>query len=202
MAGSYKRKTKNFFIKKDLQGKMILAVFLSVVVGCLLFILLLGIFSADTMTISYSNNDIQVGNTPWMLLKSAVAANWIFLVIGGTCLVLAAIVRTHRIAGPLFRFEKALTLMNEGDLTDTIYLRGKDEGKELADKINQFNLQLSDRLKSMNRHAKATSDLLAQFEALDIDKISQEDKKSMCDALKTINQKLQADLDYFAPRDD
>lgn len=202
MAARYKRRTKNFFIKKDMQGKFVLAIFLSVIGGCLLFALLLGIFSADTMTISYADNDIQVGATPWMLFKSAVTANWIFLVIGGTFLILAAMVGTHRIAGPLFRFEKALNVMAEGDLSDTIYLRAKDEGQDLAKKINHFNSTLSEKLTAIDRHSEAINDLLIRFDSMDLPHISPEDATSICKAIKQHNEKLRKKISYFTLTND
>ena len=197
MAARYKRKTKNFFIKKDMQGRFVLAIFLAVIGGCLTFLLLLGLFSADTMTISYTDSDIQVGSTPWMLLKNAVAANWVFLVICGTFLVAAAMIGSHRIAGPLFRFEKALSIMSEGNLSDTIYLRTKDEGKDLAEKINQFNAIMCEKLTTIDRHSEAISDLLARFESLDSGTISPEDATNICQAIRQHNQKLRKQIGYF-----
>lgn len=160
MAQHYKR--RNIFIKKDFQGKLILGYFLFVAGGCLLFILLLGLFSADTMTISYNNHDLQLGQTPIVLLKKVLAAHWVFLVLGSVFLVITAMFITHRIAGPLFRFEKALDNMLDRRLDDTIFLRSKDEGKDLARKINAFNEDLSISLKNLQAHSEAIAGLLEQ----------------------------------------
>ena len=163
MNKGYKR--RNFFIKKDFQGKLILGYFLFVMGGCLLFIILLGIISADTLTISYNNYDLQMGQTPMMLLKNVIAANWIFLIIGGSLLILAAMLITHRIAGPLFRFEKALDSMTAGDLSDTIHLREHDEGKDLAEKINVFNLDLSKKIQAIAVETNRIENLIGQAAA-------------------------------------
>lgn len=160
MAQQYKR--RNIFIKKDFQGKLILGYFLFVAGGCLLFILLLGLFSADTMTISYNNHDLQLDQTPIVLLKKVLAAHWVFLVLGSVFLVITAMFITHRIAGPLFRFEKALDNMLEKRLDDTIFLRSKDEGKDLAKKINAFNEDLSISMKNLQAHSEAIAGLLEQ----------------------------------------
>ncbi len=158
MAQNYKR--RNFFIKKDFQGKLILGYFLFVTGGCLFFLFLLGVFSADTLTISYDNHDLQLGQTPIMLLKQTLAAHWVFIVIGGAFLVAAAMLLTHRIAGPLFRLEKTLDSMLKGNLNDTIYLRTNDEGKDLAKKINDFNGELSLTVKNLQNNAETVSNLL------------------------------------------
>ncbi len=154
-------KRRNYFIKKDFQGKLILGYFLFVSGGCLFFLLLLGLFSADTLTISYSNHDLQFGQTPMMLLKQTLAAHWVFIVLGGSFLVAAAMFLTHRIAGPLFRLEKTLDSMLKGKLDDTIYLRTNDEGKDLAKKINDFNAELSLTVKNLQANSQAIATLLA-----------------------------------------
>ena len=202
MSRDYQRKNKNFFIKKDLQGKMILAIFLSVIGSCLIFILLFGLFSADTMTIIYSNNSLQMGQTPIMLLKKAIAANWIFIVIGGSVLVILAMIGTHRIAGPLFRFEKALDTMEKGDLSDTIHLRKTDEGKDLAQKINSFNKMLSVRLGDITRHSTAVNDLLCQLQANETAKLPPEEIDSICRAIENNNNKIRETVRFFSLADD
>lgn len=202
MAVPYKRRMRNFFIKKDLQGRFAFAIFISAILSCLLILSLLAIFSADTMTISYANNDIKFGNTPWMLLKSAAAANWLFLLIGGTILVLLAIIGTHRIAGPIFRIEKSLTQMAAGDLSDTIHFRDKDEGKEFAEKINIMNSVFSEKLSEISRNAEAVNNLLNQYENLDTAHISPEDATSVCKAIRTHNDRLRAQMDFFTLKND
>ncbi len=114
---------KNYFIKKDFQGKMILAFFLFVIGSIITFVIILSLFSADSMTISYKNNNLQLGQTPVMLLKYALAANWVFIIFGGSLLVISALLVSHHIAGPQFHFEETLNKMMNGHLNHTIHLR-------------------------------------------------------------------------------
>lgn len=202
MNRDYQRKKRNFFIKKDLQGKMILAIFISVLGSCLIFILLFGLFSADTMTISYNNNTLKMGQTPIMLLKNAIAANWVFIVIGGTLLVILAMIGTHRIAGPLFRFEKALDNMERGDLSDTIYLRKTDEGQDLAQKINTFNKILSARIADITRHSTAVNDLLCQLQTNKTSRLPPEEIESICRAIENNNDKIREIVRFFSLADE
>jgi methyl-accepting chemotaxis protein len=197
MVNRHKRHIKNFFINKNFQGKIALAIFLTVVVGCLIFLLLLALFSSDTTTISYSNNDIQVENTVWLLLKNALAANWIFLIIGSGVLTVLTMIGTHRIAGPIFRFEKALDNMAKGKISETITLRETDEGQLLAEKINYFNSVLSGKIHEINRNAEAVNNLLVQFDNLDATRISAEDATSICKAIKRHNDGIRAQVKFF-----
>lgn len=164
MQRKYKR--RNYFIKKNFQGKLILGYFLFVVGGCLFFIVLLGMFSADSLTINYKNHDLQLGQTPMMLIKDIIKAHWIFIVLGGTGLVIGSMFITHKIAGPHFRLERALSNMIDGNLNDVIYLRSTDEGKILAEKINNFNKTLSVKLGEIDKQRQAIDDLYHQYNEL------------------------------------
>jgi methyl-accepting chemotaxis protein len=154
------------------------------------------------MTISYNNNTLQMGQTPIMLLKNAIAANWVFIVIGGTLLVILVMVGTHRIAGPLFRFEKALDNMARGDLNDTIYLRKTDEGQDLAHKINTFNKILSVKIGDITRHSTAVKDLLCQLRTNETAQLPPEEIESICRAIENNNDKIREIVRSFSLADE
>ncbi len=202
MGKHYKR--RNIFIKKDLQGKLILGYFLFVTGGCLFFIVLLAFFSADTLTVSYTNNDLQLGQTPIMLMKNVLAAHWVFIVVGTMFLVVAAMLITHRIAGPLFRIEKALDNMVAGNLNDVISLREKDEGKDLAQKINQFNLELSGSIRDVRNHSEAIADLIkqTQVKSSQLPAEIKEEFDSLFWGIEEKNKKIQTMCSAYSLRDE
>jgi methyl-accepting chemotaxis protein len=200
MVKNYKR--RNFFIKKDFQGKLILGCFLLVAGGGLLFNVLLGLLSADTLTISYIDNDLQLGQTPLMLVKQVLTANWFLLVIGGGFMMLASLLLSHRIAGPLYRFETTLDNMQKGRLDNTIHLRDKDEGKELARKINEFNVQLSQSFTIISQNSKALQILTEQALTLDLPEREKEQLASLCWSMQEHNRKISTNCNFFCPRDE
>jgi methyl-accepting chemotaxis protein len=161
---NYKR--RNYFIKKNFQGKLILGYFIVMLVGCLIFALALSWMSSESMTVIYSNNDLQIGKTPLMLMKQLVLANWFVIVIGGALVVFVATHITHRLAGPMFNLERSLDKMIDGRLDTVIYLRKKDEGKELAAKINQFNAELSASVMQISKRSQDIEVLLSICSAL------------------------------------
>jgi methyl-accepting chemotaxis protein len=183
-----KNKRRNIFIKKDFQGKLILGYFLFVLGGILFFIMVMTIFSADTLTISYADQELQLGQTPFMILRKTLAANWLFIVFGTAFLLLAAMLITHRIAGPLFRFERALDQMLQKNLNDTIHLRAKDEGKDLAQKINMFNAELSVNIRLIRTQSEAIHTLVTQKRAR-LDNQANEQMEEMASLLWTIEEK-------------
>lgn len=162
MQHNYKR--KNYFIKKDFQGKFILSYFLNVVIGSIVFAIILSIFSANTLTIIYDNASLQIGATPVILLKKIIIAHWLLIICGGILIVAGSMLFTHRVAGPIFKFEKALDEMIEGNFSFNVHLRSKDEAKELQEKINDLTNMLSLRLNRIKN--------LAEEMAIAIDSLS------------------------------
>ena len=140
----YKR--RNYFINKEFQGRYIFNYFLLVTIGSLLFISIFSFFSSNTLSIVYDNYHLQLGVTPQILFKKILSTQWLFVVFGGGIVTLVTLLLTHRVAGPFYRFEKTLDEMIDGDISHKIFLRPKDQGKELAQKINAFNYILGDKL--------------------------------------------------------
>ena len=142
-------KRRNYFINKEFQGRYIFTYFVLAGVGSLIFIGIFSFFSSNTLSIVYDNYHLQLGVTPGILFKKILSTQWLFLVLGGGLVILFTLFLTHRVAGPFYRFEKTLDAMIEGDVSGKVALRPKDEGKELAQKINAFNYILSDKLSVM-----------------------------------------------------
>lgn len=184
----YKR--KQYFIKKNFQGKLILGYFLFMVVGCLIFVLALSYLAADSMTVVYSNNDLQIGQTPLMLFKQLILAHWFVIVIGAAMVVVIATRITHRVAGPMFNLERSLDFMIDGTLDNVIYLRKKDAGQELAVKINQFNADLSSNVRIIQKRSTNIQELLSSYAVLNPESRSQEDLESIHASIEKQNQMI------------
>ncbi|MFC1523443.1 methyl-accepting chemotaxis protein [Thermodesulfobacteriota bacterium] len=189
------RKTmrKNYFVKKNFQGRYIFTYFLFVLFGSSLVALLVGLHSADTLTITYENSALRIGTTSMVLMTNFLKYHGISLLAGVVFIVVTAMFLTHRIAGPLYKVEEILDSMLTGDLTGRLNLREKDEIVDIAGKINDFNTLLGTNIQS------------AQHLTLEMDNhINQasiaEGDQSVQNHLKTIgelNQQLQTILTGF-----
>lgn len=168
---AYKR--RNYFINKEFQGRYIFNYFVLAILGSFLFVGVFSFFSSNTLSIVYENYHLQLGVTPEILLKKILSTQWLIILMGGLVVVIATLILTHRIAGPFYRFEKSLDEMIDGNISNKIVLRKKDEGKPLAQKINAFNYILSDKLVIMENFnsdiAAAVSRIEEMLEKGDID---------------------------------
>ena len=196
----YKR--RQFLIKRALQVKLLLGYFFSVVSGGIFFIVLMGLFTTEPMTISYDVNNMAMLQTPFTLLKHSLSSRWIFLVAGALALAIMAVTITHRVAGPLFRFEQALDNMLTGNLGDTIYLRSKDEGKELAGKLNAFNKGLSTNIYKVTKESRAVTRLTKQAQqiATQLPGEQRDEIQSILWSIEEKNKKISKTSSQYTPK--
>ncbi len=158
----YKR--RNFFINKEFQGKIIFNYFILVVLGSIFFLGAITFFSSNTISIVYENYHLSLGLTPDILLKKFFTAQWFFIIFGGGAVIVITLFLTHRVAGPFYRFEVTLDEMISGDLSHIIHLREKDEGKELARKLNLFNTRLSEKAAALKSCKNSIQECIREIE--------------------------------------
>jgi methyl-accepting chemotaxis protein len=140
---------RNYFINKEFQGRAIFQYFLLVLAGSILFTVIFSLFSQSSLSIVYDNYHLELGTTPEILLEKIFSTQWAFIVIGGIFMAVITLFLSHRVAGPFYRFEKSLDAMIEGDISGSIHLRKKDEGKTIARKLNDFNAMVAARLAAL-----------------------------------------------------
>ncbi|PKK86432.1 MAG: hypothetical protein CVT48_01135 [Thermoplasmata archaeon HGW-Thermoplasmata-1] len=66
--------------------------------------------------------------------------------ISAVAVTLAVIYLTHKIAGPLYRFEKSMGAVGRGDLTHVVKIRRGDELKDLEAAMNGMIKNLRDKV--------------------------------------------------------
>lgn len=161
-------KRRNYFIKKDFQGRYVFVFFSFIVLGSIIFSLVFSLFTAKTLTITYENYNLQLGVTPLILLKQIITTGWVYIFFGGLAVGIISIYLTHQVAGPVYRLEKSFDEMLSGTIVSAIQLRKKDEGRELTEKINCFNKMLSEHfhnLRDINQKIEAElADLVSKTE--------------------------------------
>ena len=101
------------------------------------------------------------------LLPGVVGAEFISIVL----VTIICVVVTHTIAGPVYRMERVAKSIGDGDLTNFIKLRPKDELKDLADTMNEMTMGIRNKIIVMKEdtanireavtRVKSTGDLAA-----------------------------------------
>ncbi len=130
------RRRKKYFIKREFQFKFILKFCAVILGGVAISTALLFFFSQGTLTSSFSHSRLVIRSTGSAMLPAIIYTN--LIVLGLICLaaILVTLLVSHKIAGPLFRFEKELLAIGSGNLQTKMALRKEDQMKEVAEGLN------------------------------------------------------------------
>lgn len=156
-------KRKNIFIKRRFQTDFALKFLLLIVIESLLAAGLFIYFSRGTVITGYTGAELVVARTGEYFLPNLLLIN--LFVIGITAIggFFVLIFLSHRIAGPLYRFEKSLEEVARGNLTHRFSLRGGDELDSLAEKMNGFNSTIEDAVAAVQRELTALKEAVSEL---------------------------------------
>ena len=152
---------RRYFIKKPFQIKFFLAFLALLLLQALLIVGLFLYFSGQTLTTGYSGSRFVITKTSSfflaniVLISTAVGASIVFLAI------LVFIILSHRIAGPLYRFEKSLADMSKGNLSKRIALRRTDQLRDLQSALNECAEALDGRLRGVKEELKKAHEAMS-----------------------------------------
>ena len=121
---------KTIMIKKSLQYRYMALIFMSVLVAFLIVGLDM-IWTISKVVTEHPMMQPLLEEMTDMLPLFGIKV-FMYMVI---VLIVSAVV-SHRMAGPIFKFEKSCATVAEGDLTHRVYLR---KGDQLTDLQDQFN---------------------------------------------------------------
>jgi len=161
MSHEHPYRRRHYFVKKEYQTKFILKFCLLVALGAALSTVLRLVFARGTLTTAFDQSRLTIQNTWEAILPAAVTTNLITLALISLACVGVVLFVSHKIAGPLVRFEKDLKEIEGGDLTKVIRLRNKDEMKELAVGLNSMTSSLRTKVADMVREMERIADSAA-----------------------------------------
>jgi methyl-accepting chemotaxis protein len=177
-----RNKRKNYFIKKGFQSKLTVIILLMVViVANLVGGIIYGVLTGNEIS-RYLANLFSVQSTD-LLLPVIIISEFIAVLI----VTIIGIFISHSMAGPIYRFEKVLNSMAEGELDFRIQLRSSDEFHELQDGINSLILVLNKNLGEIKEIA-AEMKIKIEKENLDKDMINSLTRmETLLDHFKTVD---------------
>lgn len=167
---------RHYFVKKDYQARFILRFCLIALAGALASTGLLLIFSQGTLTSSFQHSRLLVQTTSFAIMPAVIYTNAITLALILLATIVVVLFLSHKIAGPMFRFEKELQAIGQGDLSRRVRLREKDQFTDMAESLNGMTAGLGQRVRESRedlerivaqaRQTGASEPLLAALEEL------------------------------------
>lgn len=142
-APQFKRRT--IFIKKKLQFSYMLLIILSVLAGLLIM----------AFELTFTLNDIfdkyPVLLQPIYDVFPSIAFGFIYkIVIYVIFVVLISAIVSHKMAGPVYRFEQTCKAIAKGDFSQRVHLRKGDQLMDLQDEFNHMMDRIEEELKKKN----------------------------------------------------
>ncbi len=136
---------KTIMIKKGLQYRYMALIFMSVLLA----------FIVVGLDILWTVSKV-VTEHPMMqpLLEELSAMMPLFgikVVMYMVMVLIVAAVVSHRMAGPVFKFEKSCATVGEGDLTHRVYLRKGDQLMDLQDQFNNMTGAVNEVVKEYEK---------------------------------------------------
>ncbi len=137
-----KRKKINFKVKREFQKWLLVrtgaAILLSSIVSAFMFFLYLEVIPTES-------------NLFQLIWHAGVSSLFIPVFIAGTAVsflsgVLLVISLPVKIAGPIYRIERELKAIQDGNLSKTVELRNEDILKDLASTVNTTVFSLRDKI--------------------------------------------------------
>lgn len=145
----FKRRT--ILIKKNLQYRYMALILASVLIG----FLIVGLEISWTLSRILAEHpmlqpllDYVTGMLPLFLMKTGIYLGIVLIVSG---------VISHRMAGPVYKFEKSAKAIASGDLTHRVFLRKGDQLTELQDEFNNMIAEIQSRVKNDRDTARAAA---------------------------------------------
>lgn len=137
---------RQYLIKKKFQISFLARFIALLIIASILIAALFMYAASNTLTTGYANSILRIERTTSFFFFSLVLIILIVAIgIGLAGLALFTLL-SHRIAGPLYRFEKALKEIELGDLTARINLRKSDQLTEIKEAFNSLTHSLDGRL--------------------------------------------------------
>lgn len=137
---------RNYFIKKKFQVDFTIKFLIIILIEVLLAIGFFIYMSRGTLTTGFIGSDFRIARTSEFFLPTLFLSSLIILAITGVIGIAVMIVMSHRIAGPLHRFENVLAEIGRGNLTYRFKLRDKDQLSELADSIAGLTVSMDNKI--------------------------------------------------------
>ena len=193
-----KRKRKKYFINKAFQAEFILKFCGLVALGCVIFGVILYMFTNRTVTTSFDNSRLVIKSTADYLLPGLLFGGLIVGLVIAIAASIMVVLLTHRMAGPIYRFEKYAQKIGSGELSADLKIRKKDQFQNLVEVFNKMTHNLSMGLLEVIGVSEKLDDLIEKLsDSANKEILLKEDINNIVSELKKDKQDLKKALNYF-----
>lgn len=159
-----KFKRRHYLVKKDYQIKFMLKFCLLLLLGVIVSTGMLILFTKGTLTTSFHASRLTIEDTAFVILPSVLLTNLITLGLVSLAAVIVILFVTHKVVGPMIRFEKDINQIGQGDLTKVIRLRNKDQLTATAENLNKMTKSLRQKVLDIREDLTGITEAISSSE--------------------------------------
>jgi methyl-accepting chemotaxis protein len=141
-----KNRRRNYYINKEFQTIFILKFCGLIAIGSVISGLIVYAMSRTTVTTIFENSRLTIKSTADFILPAVLLSGAVVIVLVGLATIMMTLFISHKIAGPLYRLDKDVQEITEGNLRVTFRLRTGDELKPLVGSMNDMTNALRTRI--------------------------------------------------------
>ncbi len=180
-----KYRRRNYFIKKGFQARFILRFILVIFLGIMVSSGIVYFLTSKKIEEAYYRSHIKIASTGEIVYPILFTANIITVGIIIVITIIITLLISHKIAGPLYRIEKSIHEIGEGNLSFKIYLRAKDELITLAEIFNNMMAKLKGKIEKIQGAANYMDSTVNQWAI-----VKKLDKKALSKDITSIRKKV------------
>ncbi len=150
-------KRRQYFINRQFQTRFILKFIAVLLFGAILSTIITMISTRETLTSTFTGSKLVIEKTALAILPSVILTNIITTAVVGIVALVLILVLSHKIAGPMFRFEKDLEDISQGNLRKKVRIRRGDQFSSVAENLNEMVVSLNHRLSDVRQQLERIS---------------------------------------------
>jgi len=182
--GNKKRKKINFSIKKGMQFRLIFRIFIIILIAVMLSGAIFWLGSQKKVDSSYRQFHVQLRNFRDMILPLAIIGT----IAGLFGAVILSLFFPLHLVGPLYRIEKGLERVTNGDLSDQkLNIRSGDELHELACQVTRMIEKMKERIILLKEQNKREKIVYNQMK----DALENSDMKIIKETISNLNREIE-----------
>ncbi len=158
-------KRRNYFIKRKFQADFFLKFAALLALEAVVIAALFMFIARGTLTAAYSGAEFTIQKTGAYFFTSFILITFMAGVGIGIAGIFVFMYLSHRLGGPLYKFEKAIEEAERGDLAFRVKLRNTDQLQELKDRMNAFLEALDGRMGSLKKEVEKCRGLIEEGQA-------------------------------------
>ena len=138
---------KQYFINSRFQTGFILKFVAVLFFGGMLSIIVTILTTQSTLTSTFVGSRLVIEKTSMAILPSVIFTTILTILVVGVVVVIITLLVSHKIAGPMFRFEQDLEEISRGNLQKKVHIRNGDQFDSVARNLNEMVVALNSRLR-------------------------------------------------------